>query len=320
MDSDVLRRIWERQAEFAKKVDPEAYDDNIQEKEQYTINTAYHIIRELAELVDETNWKTHVKYKKAINKSNIIEEYIDVFKFFINLGLVWGITADDVIKEFDRKSAVVEQKWEQENMLSKLKDTDKIAAVDIDGVLASHPGSFISWLVKHRFMRETATFNMTKEEIINAVGSFEAYTELKHQYRMQGAKLEALVLPGARQLLQYLKQMNYKIVLLSARPYRQYVRIFADTLAWLNIHDLPYDAILFDSDKEDVIIKRFPQMKIFIDDEYENVEKVAVAGFKAIWIANGDMKSRTTHPNVTAFYSTGELVREIQRWQQKSRS
>jgi len=285
---DVLHEIWKRQEAFATKVDPRAYADDapIGEKEQYTINTAYHIIRELAELVDETNWKSHVKYKKPINKSNIIEEYIDVFKFFINLGLIWGISADDVVAEFARKSTVVEQKWEQENMLDKLEGSSKIVAVDIDGVLSEYPWSFVKWLIESELFDPSYKSGIpnTTEDIISAVGGYANYSAHKHEYRMSGQKLYADVQPWASSFLKELREMGYKVILLSARPYKKYVRIFADTLEWLDKHDLIYDAVLFDGDKEEVIINRFPQMTAFIDDEWGNIKKVSDAGFQTFWI------------------------------------
>lgn len=297
-DNDLVK-MWERQKAFASQVDPHVFseDATIKDKELHSIITTYHIIRELTELVDETNWKSHIKYKKQINKSNIIEEYIDVLKFYINLGLIWNISAEDVVAEFDRKSSVVEQKWQQENMLASLNDTDKIVAIDIDGVLSEYPFSFVKWLIEHNHIKAGYDTPDSVPAIIESLGGFAQYTELKHQYRMSGAKRNAVVTPGASAFLKLLRNLGYKIVLLSARPYKKYVRIFADTIEWLNKNHLVYDAILFDSDKEDVIIKRFPQVKLFIDDDINNIKKVTTAGFNAVWISNDDAVLNGNHIN-----------------------
>ena len=93
-------------------------------------------------------------------------------------------------------------------------------------------------------------------------------------------------MPGAKELLDSLKDMGYKIILLSARPYKQYNRIWADTLTWLNSNSLYFDAIIFDRDKEDLVTKLFPNMKYFIDDDESNIKKVSDAGFKCIYVGS----------------------------------
>jgi FMN phosphatase YigB (HAD superfamily) len=269
-------------------------DCSDEEREVETKNMAYHIIRELTELVDETNWKRHVKFRKTINKSNILEEYVDVFKFFINLGLRWGITDDDLVKEFERKSTVVEQKWDQECWLDQLKQDDKIVGVDIDGVLAPYPEHFLKWAIEWdwRVACEAGdppngfpVYSSIKEFIEKR--GYGTYVEAKHAYRSTGQKRFLPVIDGAKELLHELHVRGYKIILLSARPYQKYVRIFADTIEWLNSNGLEYDAIMFDRDKEDTIIKRFPNIKLMIDDDEANIRKICQAGFRYCWIQSG---------------------------------
>ena len=312
-----LQKIWNRQKKFDKffvdtvAKDLKIYDEDctVEARELRTKELAYHMIRELTELIEETNSKPHVLSKKEVNKQNIIEEYIDIFKYFINIGLTWGIEADDVIKEFERKSTVVEQKFNQELMLRKLTSDDKIAAIDIDGVLAAYPQSVFDWALTNNLISRSYE---TVDEFLFDRHSFAEWHAIKHKYRSMGGKQFAKLLPGAKELLDTLRGLGFKIVLLTARPYQKYIRIFADTIAWLKMNELHFDAIIFNRDKEDVVLSRFPNnVHIFVDDDAANVLKVAKAGVNLCYVVGSTVGSYQFHDNVLYAHDNFGVIASI---------
>ncbi|MFZ7104654.1 MAG: dUTPase [Peptococcaceae bacterium] len=61
------------------------------------------IISELAEVLDETNFKWW-KNTREIKKENLKEELIDVFHFYISLCLKVGITPEDLFEAYQKKN------------------------------------------------------------------------------------------------------------------------------------------------------------------------------------------------------------------------
>jgi uncharacterized HAD superfamily protein len=220
--------------------------------------------KEVSEALDETPFKPHRLGKKII-KSNLLEELVDVMKYWMCLAQVHGFTADDIIEEYHRKSNVVKQRFFQEKVMSY---DGRIAGIDIDGVLADYPRSFVEFVNK-----ELGTSydykNVMTYDVATALGlPPEECLRLKHLYRESGQKRFVPIVEGAKQFLEELKYMGYTIVLLTSRPYNKYKRIYGDTQYWLSENKLPYDAILWDEQKGERLIKEFgkSRVKFFVDD------------------------------------------------------
>lgn len=281
--ADRLKEIFEIQREFDKKQSPKVYDGtmDLHEKEELTHYMALAAIRELSELIECTNFRRHRLKKNPVNVDNLREEFIDVMKFLLNLAAIWDIDADVFYNEFKRKSEVVSQKWSQEQLLHTIKEDDKVIAIDIDGVLGEYDKYFLSWCRKHEDVHAVSIGHL-----IESYGR-DVYNKCKDGYRKSGAKSKMPVKAGAKELTKFLHSKGYKVVVLSARPYKQYTRIWADTLEWLKKNDIEFDAIIFDRDKEDVLVERFDgRVKLFIDDDLGNIRKVSGAGYNCIWINN----------------------------------
>ena len=69
--------------------------------------------KELMEVLDETEFKPHRKIQGKMVRSNLMEELVDVFKYWMCLCQVHNVSADDIIEEFHRKSNVVKQRYYQ---------------------------------------------------------------------------------------------------------------------------------------------------------------------------------------------------------------
>lgn len=256
------------------------------DKVKWTKEYILHILSECDELLRETNWKIH--RQEAVDniiKSNLQEEIIDLVKYIFSIAILWDMDAKALFEEFERKSQVVAQRYAQEYSLKKIT-SEQIVGVDIDGILADYPFSFMQFVnkkMKTNFKRE----QIRDYDLKNNLGlTTEQYIQIKDEYRQSGQKRFIPLVLGSVDLLKLLKSQGYTIILLTSRPYKKYKRIFADTQEWLKKHKLIYDAILYDEDKDVRLIKEFggQKVKFFIEDVLSNANKISDLGVKVFLV------------------------------------
>lgn len=134
-----LKKIFEHQEKFTAMLLDTIYGEVLSDlsdefKDEMTIYYAYCAIKEMTEVVDETNYKHHVFERKSVDQAKVLEELVDVFKFWLNVVLVRGFTAEEFFEEYIRKSAIVQEKFMLQ-VMAKAKRERK----ERDGLL--HPGS-----------------------------------------------------------------------------------------------------------------------------------------------------------------------------------
>lgn len=277
-----MKRIFEEQKDFLKYFfDPENISET--DKIKFTKEHILAIHKELSEVLDTIPWKLHRRNDEVKSKTNTIEEIIDCFKFLINLCIIWGIDDEKFINEFKRKTMVVRQRYNQE-ILNIIKPTDKVCAVDIDDTIANSSEHF------------TQTYNIIHQsdfknrlEIKNAIPELW-YEDFKKYFRESGEKLHIPVKEGAKELCDYLKEKGYKIVLISARPYETYSRIFPDTMEWLKNNEINYDALYFEKDKHIKILKRIPNISFILEDDVEYAKEVSQLNYKVFLLTNKEVR------------------------------
>jgi uncharacterized HAD superfamily protein len=252
---------------------------------------------ELDEVLDELNWKGHRGPQRGgIIRANLLEECVDVLKFSLSLFTTWGFSADEIADEFERKSAVVEQRYRQE---LRLPEDGLIVGVDIDGVLADYPRAFVDWAADYMGLlpidEEPDTLDMG--EWLGVDG--ETLIMLKHEWRESGLKRYMPVCTGATELLVRLVR-KHKVVLLSARPYKEHKRIFADTMEWLDTNGLLHDAVLFDENKNERLLREYGADRIafFIEDNREQANRMASCGV-SVYLLDRPYNQGDTHEGVT---------------------
>ena len=270
---DRLDELWEVQKRFStKSVFPS--------KEEGTKDLVLGVMSELDELLREISWKVHRKEPKIIIRDNLLEEIIDLQKYIWSIAILWDFSIDDIYREFKRKSIVVEQRWKQEMSLDGISSSQVIAGIDIDGVLADYPASFFQFV-------ESIGREVPKDIVHTADLTLDPkeYAYLKHLYREGGYKRSIPVVKGAKRFLDIIKKRGYAIVLLTSRPYKQYKRMFADTMEWLDKNKLYYDAIIFDEEKNIRLYREFgDRVKFFVEDELGKANEVAEIGIKTFLI------------------------------------
>ena len=293
-----FEQIWKRQKDFNEKIN--GVQKTQKEKELMTKEFVLHLMTEAAEVLENINWKFHRKdvYNKnnPISISNIKEELIDCAKYVFSMAQFWGMDSQEFLKEFERKSIVVEQRYNQEKKLNLIKDKNVIC-VDIDGVLAKYPTGFVSFIEKEKKIKipKPQTYNLYDE--VGAIIGKDEVKRLKHKFRESGEKRYLPILPGCAKVLQEIKSTGNKIILLSARPVKKYTRIFGDTIEWLKSNKIPYDAIIWDENKEEKILNEFPKIKFMVEDHPGNAQKIAAAGYK-VFLMDAPYNQGFLHNNV----------------------
>ena len=129
---------------------------------------------------------------------------------------------------------------------------------------------------------------------------------LKEDFYRGGGFRDMPPIPGAVEGMRALREMGYKIILVTARPYWQYKRLYADTMYWLKQHDIVYDGILFEKDKAEAIYEHiFPaRPKFFIEDRDKHALEVAGIGVPVLLL---------NYPHNDHIAET-ELIKRVADW------
>lgn len=110
--------VWNKQKDFNLNF----FDFNIQDVDQQqnlTKDFALRMTDEIHELLSKINWKDERFRTINIEKSKILEEWIDVFKYWLGIGNVWGFSMEDFFEEYWRKTEIVNNRY---NKLLKIKN------------------------------------------------------------------------------------------------------------------------------------------------------------------------------------------------------
>jgi hypothetical protein len=136
-----------------------------------------------------------------------------------------------------------------------------------------------------RFVKERAGLEISPmlggefyAQVGKIIGHEKAY-ELKHIFRETGIESQGLEpIDKAAWYLEKAKEDGAYILLMTARPYKKYKRIMADTIGWLKRYGFRYDAILFDENKEERIIKEYAFARYVVEDTLDNALRIAAKG------------------------------------------
>lgn len=256
---------------------PEKLSD--QEKQGWFTYYIMALNRELNELLDETNWKIHRKDKPmTFDRNRFKQEWVDIFKYWLCIGTLYGFTPDEFVFEYYRKSAIVRDRYEKETIASIKAADAPIVGIDIDGVLADYVKGFVAFI--NKTLGTDYDYTQVKEyNVPKSLGlSVNEGKLLKDLYRRSGAKRTLPTMPGAAEFTKRLKSMGVNIILLTARPEDKYSSIYYDTLHWLRENDIEFDLLLFDKSKGerlDKVLGDERKLDFFVDDVLKNLEDVS---------------------------------------------
>lgn len=185
------------------------------------------------------------------------------------------------------------------------KESEKICAIDIDGVLSDYPACWIKFansILKTNFK----TLFELKEKL-----SYSQYKKLKHLYRKSGYKADLPVKDGAVELTQKLRAKGYKIVIITARPFSEYPEMFKHTRHWLNINEFDYDYLIEGGKTKHLkVLSEFPHIKFFIEDNSYVANLLAKWGY-TVYLIDNEYNKDITLPKVIRTKSIKALAKII---------
>jgi len=305
-DLSVLREIFDDQRRFNELVNGFRHDSLTPEQvTEWTKEFSLLLGTEVTELLNCTAFKGHRREHVDSIKSNATEQLIDIFKYWLSLALLWGMTPEQLLDEYHAKSAICELRYKQE-VLMKRSD---VAIIDIDGVLCDYKGGFCNYLNKRLGM----ALNPDEIGFLNhatAGVGLDEWETIKHDFRQLGIKRRLPVLPGAVEFTQELKASGYSVVILSSRPYKRYKRIFKDTMEWLGANGFEFDAVLWETEKHEKVMQEFDltNVRFAVEDDPKYAAALASIGVR-VYLVNTNYNQAFDHPEVIRVESLAEVIK-----------
>ena len=285
-----LEQMWEDQDDLQGEIglDPRHMSDVDRAAEIKNLILGLH--EEVTELGRATaNYKRHVLRAPVLDVGNVTEQLADCFKYLITIAQMYGVTRQALVNVFHEKSQVVLDRARGER--TQLEKGTRLVCVDLDDCVVN-----------------LAEWPKQLNELHGGTPRLHhrLLEEYKDEFHSSGRFRELPAIEGARDGLHALKAAGYTIVIVTARPYWQFKRIYADTLYWLDKHDIPRDLLLFDRDKVEVVHRALaPAWPIaFIEDHPRNALALASA---RIHVLLYDQEHNKTVPE-------GEYITRVRDW------
>jgi len=106
----MLESIWSDQKSFNKEF--VTYSPEIEYVQMVVKDYILHLISEIDSLLNTINWKMKgwEKRDKKVKREAILEEWIDIFKFWLSIGLMFGFSVEDFGFMYWEKSEIIRRK------------------------------------------------------------------------------------------------------------------------------------------------------------------------------------------------------------------
>jgi len=108
-----FQHLWNIQKTFSNKVINFNDLKTSDKKEELTQSFILHLLEELSEILRETNYKKHSKHIE-VDVEKLKEECVDLFKYLLNILLVWDVDAKEFSELFIKKSKIVDERFDKE--------------------------------------------------------------------------------------------------------------------------------------------------------------------------------------------------------------
>lgn len=268
--ADRLVEIWQAQQEQQAELGMDPRHMNDVDRRRITSDLVLQLHEEASELgrIASTH-KRHLLSSPRIDPHNVSEEIADILKTALVIAQLHGLTVSDVVKAFHRKTRVVRSRADGERM--RLQSTTRLLCVDMDDVISD----LGSW------GKQLAEYKVGAEPGKQVWDILEAH---KDEFYQDGRFRDMPPIEGAPAALRALKARGWTIVIVTARPQWQYKRLYADTLEWLDKHEVPHDHVLFNKDKVEAVHSHLAPAwpRAFIEDHERNARALADAGIPVL--------------------------------------
>lgn len=261
----MMHRFWEAQAQQQRDLGlcPSHMDAPARVKAASDLLLGlYEETSEIARIVD--SHKRHLLRSSGPEKSELAHEIADALKTLIALSQLYRVTPDELRLAFEYKTLVIEQRARQARTdLSSAR----IACFDLDGVLCN----IDTWLAELKRLRGDAPPNAKTLKMME---------DYKTEFYVSGRFAKFPAVEGGPEAVRAIRDLGYKIVMITARPQWQFKRLQGDTLVWLEANQIPCDVLLFNKDKVEALHQHVsPAWPVgFVEDHERNIRSLAAAG------------------------------------------
>ena len=260
-----------------------------------SLSSASDILLPKSYKIQDKNISDYYKYSK----------FVDAFKFLLCIFNYYNLDINKFDKYFDIITRYVYNRYKLKEILINQDKYNKIALIDIDGVLADFPNYFIQkFNIKYK----------TNYHEYNDI-PLEKRNIYKEYYRISGEKANIPLCDNAKNLIDELKRQHYIVILFTNRPIHLYKNIAYDTTEWITKNNLYCDTILFAEDKMLDVIKRFKidNIKLYIEDNIENANHINNLGIKTYLKINelNIKQLYNVNKNIKMITNLNEVIEEI---------
>ena len=247
--SELLKIIWQEQEEYNAKI---KRLEDVDTAEHWTQIYLLGMISEVDELLSLVNWKRNKKYSlEPIDRASLAMELADITKFVLSLWQLWGFTQDQMLSTIAAKNEILDFMLHQE--LAEPPKDKNVLVCDLDGVIADWRFSFIMFL-QDNYGSELAVDAAKSLHIDTDLNlSYSEYQPYKEQFERDGGYGDIRPYACEIQTVKHLqKDQKFHLIIVTARPYKVYKRIWIDTWQWLRrtgikpdeLHFVGYDRII----------------------------------------------------------------------------
>lgn len=237
------------------------------EKNRLHLALCQHMADEVGELVHCADWKIHARGAMAPTP-NVAIEIVDLLKFAMNLATLHGIGATELVQTFGEKSFVVARRVRFERLRNTVTDSSRLLVCDIDGVLCDrdsrlleHAKTLPSWTPS------TSIAGWRRDR------SLADYERLKTSFYESGKFESCDPIPEAVRVVRHAAEKGCRVLLVTSRDVKRHPRLEWETHRWLDAVDVPYEGLIFSSEKERAIATWAPKRCVAVDDELDHVRK-----------------------------------------------
>jgi len=174
---------------------------------------------------------------------------------------------------------------------------EKVVSIDIDDTICDSTPFWIE------FVNDKLGTDFDNLGTLKATLPYNEYKKIKKEFRTSGIKLDIPMIEGASDLTRKLKELGYKIIIITARPANEYPELTKITNQWLRDNDIKYDGIIFDKHKSIKVLEQVPNLEFSVNDHYTEALLLAKWGYTTFLVDN--KYNRRDHDNPY----TGKIIR-----------
>lgn len=260
-------------------------------------------MHDVQRLMDQSRYHL-LKRRDKLDSSNLAAAGVDVFKLLIALMQLGGVNAADFESAWKQVTQAVGDKWrwEQDEMAEC-----HVLFCDIDGCIAEYTPAFQFYLAQNGFSEPEHINRPDLEPVKDAFHSGGGFRVL------EPIPLAVQTLNQWRNCANSDEWAKRRLVLVTARPYKRYRRIYTDTVDWCKAQHLKFDHILFEHDKAEAVRLVQPaKIVAHIEDRGKHALEVAHTGVTVFKLPFAAPEERIYHNNIIQVADWAEIARRLE--------